>query len=57
VAEWGRAVAVDIDETSDAITVRVSADLAPLFPDFGPSLDHKMVREGKAQVRMWAWVP
>jgi hypothetical protein len=46
-----------IDEASDTITVRVSADLAPLFPDFGLALDHTVVREGEAQVRMRAWMP
>jgi hypothetical protein len=48
---------IDIDEASDTITVRVAADLAPLFPDFGLTLDHTVVREGEAQVRMRAWVP
>jgi hypothetical protein len=46
-----------IDEAGDTITVRVSADLAPLFPDFGLALDHTVVREGEAQVRMRAWMP
>ena len=50
-------MAIDIDEASDTITVRVAADLAPLFPDFGLALDHTVVREGEAQVRMRAWVP
>jgi hypothetical protein len=31
--------------------------LALLFPDFGLSLDHTVVREGEAQVRTRAWVP
>jgi hypothetical protein len=44
-------------EISDMIIVRVSADLAPLFPNFGLALDHTVVREGEAQVRMRAWVP
>jgi hypothetical protein len=46
-----------IDEAGDTITVRVSADLAPLFPDFGLALDHTVVREGEAHVRMRAWAP
>ena len=46
-----------IDEAGDTITVRVSADLAPLFPDFDLALDHTVVREGEAQVRMRAWMP
>ena len=50
-------VTIDIDEAGDTITVRVSADLAPLFPDFGLALDHTVVREGEAQVQMRAWVP
>ena len=48
---------IDIDEAGDTITVRVSADLAPLFPDFALALDHTIVREGEAQVRMRAWMP
>ena len=48
---------IDIDEVGDTITVRVSADLAPLFPDFALALDHTIVREGEAQVRMRAWMP
>lgn len=52
-----KAVAIDIDEASNTVTVRVSADLAPLFPDFDLALDHTVVREGEAQVRMRAWVP
>ena len=48
---------IDIDEASDTITVRVSAALAPLFPDFGLALDHTAVCEGEAQVRMRAWMP
>jgi hypothetical protein len=46
-----------IDEAGDTITVRVAADLAPLFPDFDLALEHTVVREGEAQVRMRAWVP
>jgi hypothetical protein len=45
---------IDIDEAGDTITVRVSADLAPLFPDFDLALDHTVVREGEAQVRIRA---
>jgi hypothetical protein len=40
-----------IDEAGDTITVRVSADLTPLVPEFGLSLDHTVVCEGEAQVR------
>lgn len=40
----------DIEETNDTITVRVCADLAPLFPNFGLALEHSVVREGEAQV-------
>jgi len=50
-------VGIEIDEMRDTITVRVAANLDPLFPDFGLALDHTIVREGEAQVRMRAWVP
>jgi hypothetical protein len=54
VAEWGEAAAVYVDEVSEMIAVLVVADLAPLFPDFGLALDCTVVRQGEAQVRMWA---
>jgi hypothetical protein len=40
-----------------AAEVQEAADLAPLFPDFGLALDHTVVREGEALVRMRAWMP
>jgi hypothetical protein len=40
-------VDIRIDGAGDMITVRVSADVSPLFPDFGLSLDHTVVREGE----------
>jgi hypothetical protein len=49
-------VAITVDEMRDTITVRVAANLAPLFPDL-LALDHTVVREGEAEVRMRAWVP
>jgi hypothetical protein len=52
-----KVVDILIDEAGNTITVRVAADLAPLFPDFDLALDHTVVREGEAQVRMRAWMP
>ncbi len=46
---------ITIDEAHDTITVRVSANLDPLFPQVFP--DIIVVREGEAQVRMRAWMP
>jgi hypothetical protein len=47
---------VDIiaDDVRDTVTVRVAADLSPLFPAFGLPLDHTVVREGKALIWMRA---
>ena len=55
--QWEEVTGIGVDQVSDAITVCVSVDLAPLFPDFGLALDHTVVREGEAHVRMRAWVP
>ncbi len=41
-----------VDDARDTVTVRVAADLAPLFPDLGLSLDHTIVREGEALIWM-----
>jgi hypothetical protein len=56
---WYNVEVVDIliDEADDTITGRVSANLAPPFPDFGLALDHTIVWEREAQVRMRAWMP
>lgn len=43
-----------IDETRDTVTVRVAADLAPLFPALGFPLDHRIEREGEALIWMRA---
>jgi hypothetical protein len=50
-------LSTDVDEAHDTIAVRVAADLAPLFPDFGFLLDHTVEREGEVQVWVRAWVP
>ena len=46
-----------VDELADTVTVRVSADLSPLFPEFGLPLDRVIWREGETEARMRAWVP
>jgi len=43
-----------VDDARDTVTVRVAADLSPLFPSLGFSLDHTVVREGEALIWMRA---
>ncbi len=47
-------VDIIVDDARDTVAVRVAADLAPLFPDFGLPLDHTVVREGEALIWMRA---
>lgn len=47
-------VAIIVDDARDTVTVRVAADLSPLFPAWGFPLDHTIVREGEALVWMRA---
>jgi hypothetical protein len=47
-------VDIIVDDELDTVTVRVAADLSPLFPAFGFPLDHTVVSEGEALIWMLA---